>query len=335
MLPINSIGDNPQTPGIFADAYIPDQLIAGRHPLITDSITLTGAAALQRGSVLGRQAFGTVAASIGTAFAAGTITVGTPAAGATVTIGGTVITFVAANPVGNQVLIGATAAATAQNLEAFLAGSADTNLIKFTYSINGAVITATSAVIGVAGNSLTLASSDGVNLVVSGATLTGGVANTGNATVSAMSVSQQVVPGNYTAVCLTATTAQVYSPNSEEIGVATFGTAFKSAQINFTITAGGTPCAAGDTFVLAAAKGTGAYALCTASAIDGTEVPVAILADYADPSLGNVVAPIYIGGEFNANALTLGAGMTIAAVKAALGTLSLYIKTSVSAADPS
>jgi hypothetical protein len=335
MLPVNLIGDNPQTPGVFADAYIPDQLIAGRHPLITDSITLTGAAALQRGSVLGRQAFGTVAASTGTAFGAGTITLAAvPTAGDTITIGGTVVTFVAANPVGNQVLIGATASATAQNLEAFLAGSADTNLIKFTYSINGAVVTATAAVIGTGGNSLTLVTSNAVAITLSGATLTGGVANTGNATVSAMSVSQQVVPGNYTAVCLTATTAQVYSPNSEEIGVATFGTAFKSAQINFTITAGGTACAAGDTFVLAAAKGSGAYALCTASAIDGTENPVAILADYADPSLGNVTAPIYIGGEFNANALTLGAGMTIATVKAALAYFSIYVKTAMSAADP-
>lgn len=336
MLPINSIGDNPQQPGITADAYVPDQLIAGNLKLVTDSIILTGAAALQRGSVLGRQAFGSVSASIGTAFASGTITLAAnPAAGDTVTVGGTAIAFVAANPVGNQVLLGATAAETAQNLEAFLAGSAVANLIKFTYSINGAVITATSATTGTGGNALTLVTSNAVAITLSGATLAGGAANTGDATVGTMSVGQAMVPGNYTAVCLTAVTAQVYGPDGEELGVAAFGVAFKNAQINFTIAAGVTACVAGDTFVLAAAKAIGAYTLAVANAIDGSEVPAAILADYADPSLGNVTAPIYIMGEFNANALILGPGITLAAAKAALQSLSMFVKNSVSAADPS
>lgn len=333
---VNSVGDNPQVPGITADAYIPDQLVAGNLKLVTDSIKLTGSAALQRGSVLGKQAFGSVSASTGTAFASGTITLAAlPAAGDTVTIGGTVVTFVAANPVGNQVLIGATIAATAQNLEAFLAGSADANLIKFTYSVNAAVVTLTAAAIGTGGNALALATSNAVAVTLSGATLTGGAANTGNATVGTLSAGQAVMPGNYTAVCATATTANVFNPQGEDLGLTTFGTQFTDAQISFKITAGATPCVAGDTFVLAAAKGSGSYLLANASAIDGSEVPAAILADYADATGGDVTAPIYIMGEFNGNALTLGPGITLAAVKVALQPLGMFIKNSVSAADPS
>ncbi len=49
----NPLGDNPQTPGLYAQTYLPDQLIAGRFPLPTSSITL-GAGILQRGAVLGQ-----------------------------------------------------------------------------------------------------------------------------------------------------------------------------------------------------------------------------------------------------------------------------------------
>ncbi|MDB5853285.1 MAG: hypothetical protein JWR22_1326 [Herminiimonas sp.] len=53
-LTVNSLGDNPQTPGIYAEAYIPDQLIAGNHKLVTDSVTILSGQVLQRGSVLGK-----------------------------------------------------------------------------------------------------------------------------------------------------------------------------------------------------------------------------------------------------------------------------------------
>lgn len=53
-LTVNSLGDNPQTPGIYAEAYIPDQLIAGNHKLVTGSVTILAGQLLQRGSVLGQ-----------------------------------------------------------------------------------------------------------------------------------------------------------------------------------------------------------------------------------------------------------------------------------------
>src|ERR1700753_1964843 len=94
VLSVTNIGGNPQQPMVVADAFIPDQLIAGQMQLITDNqATLTGSAALQRGTVLGRVNDASPTSSTGKAFAAGTIAIGAPVAGDTVTIGGTALTF--------------------------------------------------------------------------------------------------------------------------------------------------------------------------------------------------------------------------------------------------
>lgn len=107
--------------------------------------------------------------------ASGTITLtGNPAANDTVTVGGTAITFVSANPTGNQVLLGTTAAQTAANLQAFLQASADVNISKCKYSTTLGVVSVTYASVGTAGNSFTLAKSS-TNITLSGATLSGGV----------------------------------------------------------------------------------------------------------------------------------------------------------------
>lgn len=336
-LAVTNYGNNSQRPGVVADAYIPDQLIAGDLKLVTEPITLTGSASLPRGAVLGQVKLGALSASTGTAAATGTIAVAAlPADGDTVTIGGTAITFKTANPTGNQVLIGATVAATAQNLLAFLLGSLDTNLVKFRYTLATATITLTAAVLGTAGNSLTLATSNGTAFTVSGATLASGAANTGNATVGTISGGAQLKAGIYKMICLTATTAGVYDPHGNYLGVATFATPFTDAQITFTITAGGTPCVAGDTFWIVSAPATLAYKLAVSSAVDGSATPCGILVDAADASSADVLTAIYQMGEFNYNALTLGAGISLAALKAALTPLGIFIKSgAVSAADPS
>lgn len=92
----------------------------------------------------------------------------------TLTIQGTAITFVATTPVGNQVLVGPTAEDTAANLETFLTASVDANLVLMTYSKSGSIITATSVLIGTAGNAYTLAKSSS-HITLSGSLLSGGV----------------------------------------------------------------------------------------------------------------------------------------------------------------
>jgi hypothetical protein len=61
--PVSTIGDNPQRPGIRSDVYVPDQLIAGSLPLVTEPITLA-AGTLPRGAVLGRQKDGAYVLSV-------------------------------------------------------------------------------------------------------------------------------------------------------------------------------------------------------------------------------------------------------------------------------
>lgn len=110
------------------------------------------------------------------ALASGTVTLtANPAANDTLTINGTAVTFVAASPTGNQVLIGANAAATAANLQEFLAASADANLSQCSYSTTGSVTTVSALTASNAGNAITLAKSSAA-ITLSGATLSGGVA---------------------------------------------------------------------------------------------------------------------------------------------------------------
>ena len=78
--------------------------------------------------------------------------------------------------------------------------------------------------------------------------------------------------------------------------------------------------------VLGQITATGAYVLSTATATDGSEVPVAILAQPIDATL-DVEGHLFLTGEFNAHALTLGSGHTLASVTESFRTRSLFIRT--------
>lgn len=73
------------------------------------------------------------------------------------------------------------------------------------------------------------------------------------------------------------------------------------------------------------------YGVSLAASGDGSESPRAILAIDADPSGGDVTALIYDQGEFNANALTIGTGHTVASIREALRALSIHLKVPVAA----
>ncbi|HDR8944316.1 TPA: head decoration protein [Burkholderia vietnamiensis] len=100
---------------------------------------------------------------------------------------------------------------------------------------------------------------------------------------------------------------------------------------NATITGG--PYARGT--VLGIITASGKLTIATSAASDGSQNPAAILADYADGSAADVTAGVFLEGEFNINAITLGAGITSTAARDALRPLGIHLKTSVTAADPS
>jgi hypothetical protein len=75
----------------------------------------------------------------------------------------------------------------------------------------------------------------------------------------------------------------------------------------------------------------GKVTLSASAAADGSQVPNCLLAEDIDASGGDAEAVVYIAGDFNANALTLGAGHTIASVREGLRALSIFLHDPVKA----
>jgi hypothetical protein len=222
-LSVSSIGDNPQQPGIWAETYIPDQLIAGNLKLVTQPIVIA-AGTLQRGTVLGQQTSFSVVSAKGT--------------------------------------------------------------------------------------------------------------NVGNGTVGSLSATTAALIGHYDLVATSATSFSVTDPEGNALPAATVGTAYSNEGLGFTLTAGGAVFSAGDSFTLEVVDSIGNFIESVKTASDGSQVPVAILADYADASAGPVSTGAYVMGEFNANAVIYDASWSIQLLTTALRPYSIFLKSVVSAADP-
>lgn len=91
----------------------------------------------------------------------------------TITINGTLVTLVTGTPSGSQVKIGADAATTALNIQAFLAASSDINIAKAIYTLSGTFVNVQFKRPGPSGNSFTLSKSS-TAITLSAATLSGG-----------------------------------------------------------------------------------------------------------------------------------------------------------------
>ena len=159
--------------------------------------------------------------------------------------------------------------------------------------------------------------------------------NTGNGTIGSLSVGASPKVGVYKAIATNSTTFAVTDPEGGAVGNATVGSAFSTGgQIGFTITAGGTAFAAGDEFDITVSDATGGFITCVKTAVDGSQNPVAILADDADASAGPVTTGGYVMGEFNGNALTFDASWTLAQLVSAARAAGIFIKASVPSASP-
>lgn len=69
----------------------------------------------------------------------------------------------------------------------------------------------------------------------------------------------------------------------------------------------------------------GKYVLSLAGAGDGSQTPVAILAEDVDASAGDKSGIAYISGDFNENAITYGTGHTADGVRDGLRDLNIYL----------
>lgn len=83
--------------------------------------------------------------------------------------------------------------------------------------------------------------------------------------------------------------------------------------------------------VLGKITSSGKYIKSLSAASDGSETPVAILADDVDATSADVNAPIYETGEFNEDQITLGTAHTVASVRDGLRALGIHLKSPLSA----
>jgi hypothetical protein len=155
-----------------------------------------------------------------------------------------------------------------------------------------------------------------------------GAGNTGGSgAIGTLSAGTGAQVGVYRAICIepaaNAGTFAVYDPNGVFIGHATVAVAF-TGEVNFTI-ADATDFVAGDFFTITVSAPTYKYLLSLAAAVDGSQVPVAILAGDCDASLADAEALVYTTGDFNDAVVTFGTGYTAATVREALALRGIHL----------
>ena len=159
-------------------------------------------------------------------------------------------------------------------------------------------------------------------------------ANTGDGTL-AMDATTPILAGAkagvYVVKCTVAATNsgtfRVFDPDGFVLGDVVVGATFAN-DIKFAIADGsGADFAAGDAFAVTIAAGSGSCKAVNSVNIDGSDVPVAILASDANATDAAVVAPVYLTGEVNAAALVFGGSDTYATHKDDLRKLGIFVKT--------
>lgn len=155
---------------------------------------------------------------------------------------------------------------------------------------------------------------------------TAGGGNTGDGTITLVVGKAKTEVGVYTILFLTATTFRVINPDGEELKQGLAAGAYSTDHIAFTFTAGATPMIAGDSFTVTVAAGNGKYIKSLAAAVDGTQDPIAVLAEDMDASSAEQTTLGYIRGCFNEDALVYGTGHTAASVKEALRARDIYLE---------
>lgn len=187
-------------------------LYAGESDIVTDQAQVADGQAISQFQVLMYDVNGRLVPwdAVEFGYASGTATLASnPQANDTLTINGVAITFVAANPVGAEVLIGADAPTTAASLAALINGvpdSTDPDTLLPVYgtealagtgvtaSVASNVVTLHAVAPGTAGNAITLASTSGGRVTVSGATLAGGAAENDTVPKRAVAIAAQPAP---------------------------------------------------------------------------------------------------------------------------------------------
>jgi hypothetical protein len=141
------------------------------------------------------------------------------------------------------------------------------------------------------------------------------IVGTGNATMTLLTLGLKAKLGSYVVKFLTATTYSVTDPSGNSLPSTTALGAYTNSQINWTITAGGTPAVAGDTFTVVVAAGSGKYTVYLPTAVDGSGVPAGVLYQNTNAASADVKGTFVVrGAEVNASELIWDATVTGGAI---------------------
>lgn len=170
-------------------------------------------------------------------------------------------------------------------------------------------------------------------LVTLGALAPAGPVGTGNGTITLITAGTRTKTGVYTIKFLTATTYTVTDPQGEALPNGVNG-AYANPNLNFTITAGGTPFVAGDSFTVTVAAGANTWKKSVKTAVDGSNLPLGILVDDADATGGDVNSGMYLTGEFNENVVAYDGTWTLEELKQSLRRDGIFLKSAITANPP-
>lgn len=148
-----------------------------------------------------------------------------------------------------------------------------------------------------------------------------GGGNTGNGTVSVVSVADAAKVGTYRVIFTAATKFNVEDPDGFNIAKGTVGAAYAD-DLGFTITAGATPFVADDGFDITVAAGSGKYVPLDPAASDGSQHAAAVLFAPARAALAEVEATVHArAAEVNGLVLIWPDGITADQKAAAIADL--------------
>lgn len=117
------------------------------------------------------------------------------------------------------------------------------------------------------------------------------------------------------------------SPSGAILGQASGNTAYTGGGLTLTITDAGTDPVVGETFTVTvtAAAASGKYVLSLAAATDGSQVPIAILAEDVNATSADAEGMALISGDFNEDAIVFGTGHTAASTREGLRDISIFL----------
>lgn len=160
----------------------------------------------------------------------------------------------------------------------------------------------------------------------------GGNTGQGTMTLGTPATSGKAKVGAYKVTCIATAsgggTFRVEDPDGFVLGDVAVGTEF-SDDIVFTIADGDPDFAVGDFFIVTvpAAATAGDLVLSAAAAVDGSEIPMAILPEDLDTTGGAKVVDVFVEGKFNETALVFGAGHDPNSVRLPLRERGVYLDT--------